>query len=636
MPGQTFPGTGTVTLVASGAGLTGGPVTSAGTLSIANNGVTDAMLAAAYSGTGSCASGKFVTTMGRAAAPTCAAGNTGTVTSVGTGAGLTGGPIVTTGSLSIATSGVTDAMLANAYSGTGSCAAGRFVTTLSRAAAPTCATTGSVTSVGSGAGLTGGPITSSGTLSIAPGAVTDAMLAGSYSGTGSCAAGSVVSKLTRNAAPTCTATGLGTVTSVGSGAGLTGGPITGSGALSIAPGGVTNTMLQQPSLTVNTGAGLSGGGPVALGSSLSLSNTGVLAVGTTAGSGILVGGTAANPLLSADPSLLATTSSVSSAVSGGVATAENFASNAVNTASSAITGSTLTVTPNSPLTGGGTFQPGTSASLTLGVDTNALDSTLNTTYAQLGAPNTFTLRQTLGGGGLLPATGAATSGVPASSNGLDLLASSWNGSQAVTEQFRWQAEGNGASDTGSLNLLAATGTQSLAETGLAIGSNGLITFAPGQVFPGTTSGTVTRVATGAGLTGGPVTSSGTVSIATGGVTNSMLANPTLMVTAGTALTGGGAVSLGGNVTLNVDTTKVPQLSTSNTFTGAITASSVSTSGSGAGKVQLSSGATNVSWTLGAGAPSGACAVGSLYSRTDGGPGSTLYVCEGPSGTWAGK
>src|SRR5271157_2009205 len=174
------------------------------------------------------------------------------------------------------------------------------------------------------------------------------MLAGSYSGTGSCAAGSVVSKLTRNAAPTCTATGLGTVTSVGSGAGLTGGPITGSGALSIAPGGVTNTMLQQPSLTVNTGAGLSGGGPVALGSSLSLSNTGVLAVGTTAGSGILVGGTAANPLLSADPSLLATTSSVSSAVSGGVTTAENFASNAVNTASSAITGSTLTLTPSSP------------------------------------------------------------------------------------------------------------------------------------------------------------------------------------------------------------------------------------------------------------------------------------------------
>src|SRR5271157_553080 len=146
----------------------------------------------------------------------------------------------------------------------------------------------------------------------------------------------------------CSSAGTGTITGVTAGTDLLGGPITGSGTLSIAPGGVTNTMLQQPSLTINTGAGLSGGGPVALGSSLSLSNTGVLAVGTTAGSGILVGGTAANPSLSADPSLLATNSSVSSAVSGGVTTAENFASNAVNTASSAITGSTLTLTPSSP------------------------------------------------------------------------------------------------------------------------------------------------------------------------------------------------------------------------------------------------------------------------------------------------
>src|SRR5207302_3746234 len=37
--------------------------------------------------------------------------NNGTVTSVGTGAGLTGGPITTTGTISIATGGVTNAML---------------------------------------------------------------------------------------------------------------------------------------------------------------------------------------------------------------------------------------------------------------------------------------------------------------------------------------------------------------------------------------------------------------------------------------------------------------------------------------------------------------------------------------------
>ncbi len=65
--------------------------------------------------------------------------------------------------------------------------------------------------------------------------------------------------------------GAGTVTSVGSGAGLTGGPITTSGTLSIANGGVTNTMLAHPSLTVGAGTGLSGGGSVSLGGSTTLS-----------------------------------------------------------------------------------------------------------------------------------------------------------------------------------------------------------------------------------------------------------------------------------------------------------------------------------------------------------------------------
>jgi len=84
-------GTGTVTSVGSGAGLTGGPITTSGTLSIANAGVTDTMLATAYSGTGSCASGSFVTKLARAAAPTCAAGAVGTITGVTGGTGISGG-----------------------------------------------------------------------------------------------------------------------------------------------------------------------------------------------------------------------------------------------------------------------------------------------------------------------------------------------------------------------------------------------------------------------------------------------------------------------------------------------------------------------------------------------------------------
>jgi len=102
-------------------------------------------------------------------------------------------------------------------------------------------------------------------------------------------------------------------------------------------------------------------------------------------------------------------------------------------------------------------------------------------------------------------------------------------------------------------------------TALEVSSAGKVTFVSGQTFPGT--GTVTSVGSGGGLTGGPITGSGTLSIASGGVTNSMLANPSLTVAAGTDLTGGGTVALGGTTTLGLDTTKVPLLNAANTFTG---------------------------------------------------------------------
>jgi trimeric autotransporter adhesin len=65
--------------------------------------------------------------------------------------------------------------------------------------------------------------------------------------------------------------GSGTVTSVGSGPGLTGGPITSSGTLSIATAGVTNAMLANPSVTISPGTDLMGGGTVALGGTTTLS-----------------------------------------------------------------------------------------------------------------------------------------------------------------------------------------------------------------------------------------------------------------------------------------------------------------------------------------------------------------------------
>ncbi len=71
-----------------------------------------------------------------------------------------------------------------------------------------------------------------------------------------------------------------------------------------------------------------------------------------------------------------------------------------------------------------------------------------------------------------------------------------------------------------------------------------------------------------------------------------------------------------------------------TFNAGIVAQGITSTGSGTPTVQL--GNSGPRWTSGSGAPTGACVVGSLYSRTDGGVASTLYVCEGPSGTWSGK
>jgi hypothetical protein len=134
---------------------------------------------------------------------------------------------------------------------------------------------GTVTSIGTGAGLTGGPITKTGTISIPAGGVSNGMLADSsikvvagsgLSGGGTVALGGTVT-LT-NAAPSSG----GTVTSISTGAGLTGGPITKTGTISIPSGGITNNLLADSFINVLAGSGLSGGGTVALGGTVTVSS----------------------------------------------------------------------------------------------------------------------------------------------------------------------------------------------------------------------------------------------------------------------------------------------------------------------------------------------------------------------------
>ena len=88
-----------------------------------------------------------------------------------------------------------------------------------------------------------------------------------------------------------------------------------------------------------------------------------------------------------------------------------------------------------------------------------------------------------------PASATATSTAGKASRPEAFTASAFNSgtAAAVAQNFQLQAEpanNNTASPSGTLNLLYAAGTAAPAETGLKISNKGVITFAPGQTFPG--------------------------------------------------------------------------------------------------------------------------------------------------------
>jgi hypothetical protein len=204
-----------------------------------------------------------------------------------------------------------------------------------------------------------------------------------------------------------------------------------------------------------------------------------------------------------------------------------------------------------PPTGGATAMTatdtGASASLSAASVTPATSSGVTTSGGTVNALPLFTtatniqnslLTQTgttavnVGGRLNLPATGTSTAAAGTNSQPQTLIASSFDSttSTAINQTFQWQAEpaaNDTANPSGTLNLLFGAGATKPAETGLKVASNGTITFAPGQVFPGAVTG----------------------------------------VTAGTDLTATGT----GNVTLNLNTAatdkRYAQLNASNTFTG---------------------------------------------------------------------
>lgn len=103
---------GTVTRITAGTGLSGGEITSSGTIAIADAGVglaqIDPTQVQARVG-GSCPAGHFLIAVGEDGSVSCAAdavGGSGSVTSITAGTGLSGGEITSSGTIAIAEGGV--------------------------------------------------------------------------------------------------------------------------------------------------------------------------------------------------------------------------------------------------------------------------------------------------------------------------------------------------------------------------------------------------------------------------------------------------------------------------------------------------------------------------------------------------
>ncbi len=285
-------------------------------------------------------------------------------------------------------------------------------------------------------------------------------------------------------------------------------------------------------LTAGTGIGFVGD---------AITNTGVLsfngrngAVSAVSGdySFSQISGTITSGQVSAGTYGIDITGNAATATSAGTAALAANATNAANSAllsgeapATAATASTIAARDASGDLFANVFH-GSGASLT-----NIPISALPGNVAYTDAANIFSQTQTLG-----PLSNAASQ--PSNLFRLKALDGS-----STSQSAQLQAKADG-----SLSFQFGPTAGPIAEK-LSIDNAGLITFAPGQTFPGTNNGTVTQVNTGAGLTGGPISTTGTISIASGGVTNAMLQNSSIGVVAGTGIGVSGTSSLGGSFTI---------------------------------------------------------------------------------------
>src|SRR3984957_6214089 len=174
--------------------------------------------------------------------------------------------------------------------------------------------------------------------------------------------------------------------------------------------------------------------------------------------------------------------------------------NAASSTSNAAAPSTSALSPASAdvTTTGGTVNALPLFTTATNVQSSAIAQTGSGTTAKIGIGTTIPAAvldvkgsETVRGLFPLPATGVASATAGKVSQAQEFVASSFStaSSAAVNQIFQWQAEpanNNTATAGGTLNLLYGSGTTKPTETGLRIGSKGIIRFAPGQTFPNVT------------------------------------------------------------------------------------------------------------------------------------------------------